>query len=82
MLYFPGVTAACFAVLWLVNLNDDRATLPLCLAISVAAGALAWLGVTLSNARDRRRRCREQSRAEQVEAGRRLTERLGSAMSA
>ena len=50
MLYFPGVTAATVAVLWLVNLNDDRATLPLCFAVSVGAGALASLAETLSAA--------------------------------
>ncbi len=81
MPYFLGVTAASFAVVWLVNLNDDRANLALCLAVSVGAGALAWLEATLSDARDRRRRRREQSRVEEAEAGRQLTERLDSAMS-
>ena len=71
MLCFLGVTAASFAVVWLVNLNENRATLALCLAVSVVAGALAWLAVTLSDARDRRR---EQSRAEGDEARRQLVD--------
>ena len=82
MLYFLSVTAASFAALWLVNYDDDRASLALCLAVSAGAGALAWLAEAISAARDRRRERREQSRAEESEAGRRLTERLDSAMSA
>ncbi len=82
MLYFVGVTTASFAVVWLVNLNDDRASLGLCLAVSIGAGALAWLAESLLLARDRRRRRREQSRLEEAEARRQLNARLNSAMSA
>ena len=76
MLYFLGVTAASFIVVSLVNLNDERATLALTLVVSVGAGALAWLAESLSAARDRRRECEEQSRAEGDEARRRMVERL------
>ena len=76
MLYFLGVTAASFVVVSLVNLNDERATLALSIAVSVGAGALAWLAESLSAARDRRRECREQSGAEGDEARRRMVERL------
>jgi len=79
MLYFLSVTAASFAVNWLVNLNDNRASLALCFGTAVVAGALAWLGLTLSDARNRRR---EQSRVKEAEARRQLTERLASAFSA
>ncbi len=71
-----GVTAASFIVVWLVNLNDDRATLALCLAVSVGAGALAWLAESLSAARDGRRERHELSMAEGDEARRRMVERL------
>ena len=63
VLYFVGVTAASFAVVWLVNLNDDRASVGLCLAVSVGAGALAWLAEGLSAAHDRRGEFQEQTRA-------------------
>ena len=79
MLYFLSVTAASFAVNWLVTLNDDRGSLALRFGTAVAAGALAWLGLTLSDARNRRR---EQSRVKEAEARRQLTERLASAFSA
>ena len=78
MLYFLGVTAASFAVNWLVSLNDDRASLALCFGTAVAAGALAWLSLTFSYALDRRR---EQRCAKDAEARRQLTERLDSAFS-
>ena len=76
VLYFVGVTTASFAVVWLVNLNDDRASLGLCLAVSIGAGALAWLAESLSAARDRRRERPKQTRAEGDEARRRMVERL------
>ena len=76
MLYFLGVTAVTFIVVSLVNLNDERAPLELSLAVSVGAGALAWLAESLSAARDRRRECQEQSLAEGDEAPRRTVERL------
>ena len=79
MLYFLSVTAVSFAVNWLVSLNDDRPSLALCFGTAVAAGALAWLSLTLSYALDRRR---EQSRVKEAEARRQLTERLASAFSA
>ena len=79
MLYFLSVTAASVVANWLVSLNDDRASLALCFGTAVAAGALAWLGLTFSYALDRRR---EQRRVKQAEARQQLTERLASAFSA
>jgi hypothetical protein len=79
MLYFLSVTAASLAVNWLVSLTDDRHSLALCFVTAVAAGALAWLSLTLSYALDRRR---EQRRTKEAEARRQLTERLDSAFSA
>lgn len=76
LLYFLGVTAASFIVVSLVNLNDERATLELSLAISIGVGALAWLAESLSAAYDRRRQRQEQTRAEGDEARRRMVERL------
>ena len=78
MLYFLSVTAASFAVNWLVSLIDDCSSLALCFGTAVAAGALAWLSLTLSYAVDRRD---EQSRVKHAEARRQLTERLDSAFS-
>jgi peptidoglycan/LPS O-acetylase OafA/YrhL len=81
MLYFLGVTTTTFTVVWLVNLTGERASLVLCLAVSLAAGALAWLAMTISEARNRRRPHREQSRREKAEARRQLTDRLASVFS-
>jgi hypothetical protein len=55
MLYFLIVTAASLAVNWLMSLTDDRHSLALCFGTAVGAGALAWLGLTILNARDRLR---------------------------